>query len=46
MNLTGHEAGNGGHGQGTPKARRAFLYSERADESHALLAGRYARLNS
>src|SRR2546427_12958666 len=29
VNLTGHEAGNGGHGQGTPKARRAFLYSEK-----------------
>ena len=28
VNLTGHEAGNGGHGQGTPKALRAFLYSE------------------
>jgi hypothetical protein len=28
VNLTGHEAGNGGYSQGTPKAHRAFLYSE------------------
>jgi hypothetical protein len=28
VNLTGHEAGNGGHSQGTPTAHRAFLYSE------------------
>ena len=28
MNLNGHEAGNGGHRQGTPTARCAFLYSE------------------
>ncbi len=27
-NLNGHEAGNGGHRQGTPKASCAFLYSE------------------
>ena len=25
VNLNGHEAGNGGYSQGTPKARRAFL---------------------
>ena len=30
VNLTGHAAGNGGYSQGTPTARRAFLYSERA----------------
>ena len=29
VNLTGHEAGNGGYSQGTPKAHRAFLYSEK-----------------
>src|ERR1700739_2801054 len=28
VNLNGHEAGNGGYSQGTPTARRAFLYSE------------------
>jgi hypothetical protein len=28
VNLTGHEAGNGGYSQGTPKAHRAFLYSD------------------
>jgi hypothetical protein len=28
VDLNGHEAGNGGYSQGTPKARRAFLYSE------------------
>jgi hypothetical protein len=27
-NLTGHEAGNGGHSQGTPTAHRAPSYSE------------------
>jgi hypothetical protein len=29
VNLNGHEAGNGGYSQGTPTARRAFLYSEK-----------------
>jgi hypothetical protein len=29
VNLNGHEAGNGGNSQGTPTARRAFLYSDR-----------------
>ena len=28
VNLTGHEAGNGGYRQGTPTTRRAFLYSD------------------
>src|ERR1700720_4373733 len=28
VNLIGHEAANGGHRQGTPTARCAFLYSE------------------
>ena len=28
VNLNGHEAGNGGHSQGTPTARRALLYSD------------------
>jgi hypothetical protein len=28
VNLTGHEAGNGGYRQGPPTARCAFLYSE------------------
>ena len=29
VNLNGHEAGNGGHSQGTPKAHRPLSYSER-----------------
>ena len=29
MDLNGHEAGNGGHSQGKPKASRVLLYSER-----------------
>jgi hypothetical protein len=29
VDLNGHEAGNGGHGQGKPIARRVLLYSER-----------------
>ena len=37
VDLNGHEAGNGGYSQGTPKARRAFLYSEIAH--HRILAG-------
>src|SRR5664280_1266449 len=28
VNLNGHEAGNGGHSQRTPKAHRGLLYSE------------------
>jgi hypothetical protein len=36
VDLNGHEAGNGGYSQGTPKARRAFLYSEIAH--HRILA--------
>ena len=28
VDLNGHAAGNGGYSQGTPTARRAFLYSE------------------
>src|SRR5437773_426068 len=31
VNLNGHEAGNGGHSQGPPTARRAFLYSDTLD---------------
>jgi hypothetical protein len=44
VNLIGHEAGNGGYSQGTPTARRAFLYSEQGRGTtksrlrHALLA--------
>ena|SRR6266852_2798013 len=34
VNLTGHEAGNGGYRQGTPTARRPLLYSERVHERH------------
>jgi hypothetical protein len=33
VNLNGHEAGNGGHSQGTPTAYRELLYSERGDLS-------------
>jgi len=29
VNLTGHEAGNGGNSQGIPKAHRPLSYSER-----------------
>ncbi len=29
VDLNGHEAGNGGSGQGRPTARRVLLYSER-----------------
>ena len=29
VNLNGHEAGNGGHGQGIPTAHRPLSYSER-----------------
>ena len=29
VDLNGHEAGNGGHSQGTPKAHRPLSYSER-----------------
>ena len=28
VDLNGHEAGNGGHSQGTPKASRPLCYSE------------------
>jgi hypothetical protein len=28
VNLNGHEAGNGGHSQGTPNAHRPLSYSE------------------
>ena len=35
VNLTGHEAGNGGHSQGTPKAHRALLYSESQGKPNA-----------
>jgi hypothetical protein len=38
VDLNGHEAGNGGYSQGTPKARRAFLYSEIAHRR--MVAGR------
>ena len=38
VDLSGHEAGNGGYSQGTPKARRAFLYSEIAHRR--MVAGR------
>jgi hypothetical protein len=31
VDLNGHEAGNGGHGQGIPTAYRELLYSERGD---------------
>jgi hypothetical protein len=43
VDLNGHEAGNGGYSQGTPKARRAFLYSEIAH--HRILAGREIPMN-
>jgi hypothetical protein len=36
VNLNGHEAGNGGYSQGTPTARRAFLYSETAGKLAAM----------
>jgi hypothetical protein len=29
VDLNGHEAGNGGHSQGMPKAHRPLSYSER-----------------
>jgi hypothetical protein len=35
VNLNGHEAGNGGNSQGTPTARRAFLYWETAENRAA-----------
>ncbi len=38
VDLNGHEAGNGGYSQGTPTARRAFLYSEIAHRR--IVAGR------
>jgi hypothetical protein len=33
VDLNGHEAGNGGHGQGRSTARRVLLYSERCPVS-------------
>src|SRR5438445_9535527 len=45
VNLNGHEAGNGGHRQGTPKASRAFLYSEGHDTTCLALSGFVAALH-
>ena len=32
VDLNGHEAGNGGYSQGTPKASRALFYSENSPD--------------
>jgi hypothetical protein len=35
VDLNGHEAGNGGHSQGMPKAHRPLSYSERFPTSRS-----------
>jgi hypothetical protein len=40
VDLNGHEAGNGGYGQGRSTARRVLLYSERCPVSAAGSNGR------
>jgi hypothetical protein len=35
VDLNGHEAGNGGHSQGMPKAHRPLSYSERLATNQA-----------
>ena len=37
VDLNGHEAGNGGHSQGTPTAHRPPFYSERCPINAALI---------
>jgi hypothetical protein len=37
VDLNGHEAGNGGHSQGMPKAHRPLSYSERFPTLQKLL---------
>jgi len=37
VDLNGHEAGNGGHSQGTPTAHRPLFYSERCPVTRLIL---------
>jgi hypothetical protein len=45
VNLHGHEAGNGGHGQGLPTARRPLSYSERYATNQELVMKCMIRAN-
>jgi hypothetical protein len=40
VDLNGHEAGNGGHSQGMPKAHRPLSYSERSPVTAVVSIGR------